>query len=138
MLSLRYYIFEGEAMKKCEYCAKEISYHEMYCCDDCQTGANNFYDMRDKISKIIGVFNGICVMSIGIGLFVFSFFREVGAYMVAIPMVILGILFLLFPVPADVMIQKYKIKKALKITRVIALVLLALGIIATTVAIIVI
>lgn len=123
-------------MKKCGYCAKEISYHDMYCCDDCQTNANSFFDMREKISKAVGVFNGVCVMSIGIGLFVFSFFRVVGAYMIAIPLVILGILFLLFPVPADVMIEKYKIEKAVKITRIIALVLLALGIIATTIAII--
>lgn len=123
------------SLKKCEYCAKEISYHEIYCCDDCQTGANKFYDVRESISTIIGIINGISVMSIGIGFFVFSFFREVGAFMVAIPMVILGILFLLFPIPADVMIQKYKIQKSVKITRIIAMILLVVGIIATALAI---
>lgn len=122
-------------MKKCEYCAKEISYHQMYCGDDCQNGANDFYDMRDKISKIMGIINGIGVMSIGIGIFVFSFLREVGAFMIAIPLVILGILFFFFPVPADVMIQKYKIEKSVKTTRIIAIVLLMLGIIATALAI---
>ena len=115
-------------MKKCEFCAKEISYHEIYCCDDCQTNANKFYDVRDRISKLIGIINGISVLSIGIGLFIFSMIREVGAYMVAIPTVILGILFLLFPIPADVMIQKFKLKKAIKITRIIAGVVLVLGI----------
>ncbi|MBQ8056846.1 MAG: hypothetical protein IJ275_00755 [Ruminococcus sp.] len=122
-------------MKKCEYCAKEISYHEMYCCDDCQKGANEFYDMRDKVSVLIGIINGICVMSIGIGFFVFSFFKEAGAYMVSIPMIILGLIFMLFPIPADVMIQKYKIQKSVKITRIIALSLIILGIIATIFAI---
>ena len=123
-------------MKKCEYCAKEISYHEMYCSDECQNGANKFYDMRDRISKVIAIFNGICVMSIGLGLFIFSMFKDIGAYMVSIPMVILGILFLLFPVPADVMIQKMKIKKAVNVTRYIAGILLVLGIIALVVTII--
>lgn len=107
----------------------------MYCGDECQNGANDFYDMRDKISKIMGMINGIGVMSIGIGLFVFSFLRQVGAYMIAIPLVVLGILFFIFPVPADVMIQKYKIEKSVKITRGIAIVLFALGIVATALAI---
>ena len=70
-----------------------------------------------------------------VGFFVFSMIREVGAYMVAIPTVILGILFLLFPIPADVMIQKLKLKKAIKITRIIAGVVLVLGIAATIFAI---
>lgn len=107
----------------------------MYCCDECQTNTNKFYEVRDKISKLIGVINGISILSIGIGLFVFSMIREVGAYMVAIPTVILGILFLLFPIPADVMIQKLKLKKAIKITRIIAGVVLVLGIAATIFAI---
>ena len=107
----------------------------MYCCDECQTNTNKFYEVRDKISKLIGVINGISVLSIGIGLFIFSMIREVGAYMVAIPTVILGILFLLFPIPADVMIQKLKLKKAIKITRIIAGIVLVLGIAATIFAI---
>ncbi|MBE6824078.1 MAG: hypothetical protein E7513_01905 [Ruminococcaceae bacterium] len=122
-------------MKKCEYCAKEISYHQMYCNDECQNGANRFYDMRDMITSIMSVINGICVMSIGIGLFVFSFFKIVGAYMVAIPLLILGILYIFFPVPADVMIQKYKIEKSVKITRYIGIALLILGVLCTVLAI---
>ncbi len=123
------------SLKKCEYCAKEISYHEIYCSDECQNGANDFYDMREKITTIMSIINGISVMSIGIGLFVFSFYKEIGAFMVAIPLVILGLLYILFPVPADVMIVKNKIEKAQKTTRTIGLVMLILGIIATIFAI---
>lgn len=122
-------------LKKCEYCAKEISYHDIYCCDDCQNNANDFYDMREKITTIMSIINGISVMSIGIGLFVFSFYKEIGAFMVAIPLVILGLLYILFPVPADVMIEKNKIQKAQRITGFIGLVMLILGIIATVFAI---
>ena len=109
----------------------------MYCSDECQNGANKFYDMRDSVTKVIAIFNGICVMSIGIGIFIFSMLRDIGAYMISIPMVILGLLFLLFPIPADVMIQKMRIKKAVSVTRIIAIVLLVLGIIALTATIII-
>lgn len=123
-------------MKKCNYCGKEVSYQDFYCSDECQNNANKFYDMQEKISTIMGIFNGVCVMSIGIGLFVFSFFKEVGAYMVSVPLLILGLLFLLFPMPADVMIEKYKIQKSVKLTKLIAIILLALGAIALTFTII--
>lgn len=136
MLKFEYYSFEGEKMKKCEYCAKEISYHQMYCSDECQNGANKFYDMRDKITKPMSVVNGVGVMSIGIGIFVFSFLREAGLFMISIPLVILGIMYIFFPVPADVMIEKIKIKKSIKITKIIGIILLVLGIIATTYTII--
>ncbi len=108
----------------------------MYCSDQCQNGANDFYDMREKIEKVMAIINGVCVMSIGIGLFVFSFIRDVGSFMVAIPLVILGILYIFFPVPADVMIQKHKIEKSVKITRIIGIIMLALGVLSTIYAII--
>lgn len=135
IFDLCYYSFyklnEGEKMKRCEYCCKEITYHQMYCNDDCEDNANRFYEKRDAIEKLIGIINGICVLSIGIGLFIFSFSKALGGYMVSIPLDILGILFLLFPIPADVMINKYKIEKSVKITRIIAIIVLVLGIIAS-------
>lgn len=135
MLTLVHYFLKVKKLKKCEYCSKEISYHEIYCCDECQNKANDFYDMREKITTIMSIINGVGVMSIGIGLFVFSFFREVGTFMITIPLVILGLLYTFFPVPADVMIQKNKIEKAQKTTRIIGLIMLIVGIIATIFAI---
>ncbi len=115
-------------MKKCDYCAKEISYHEMYCDEDCQKNANSFYDLREKFSKIFAVINGICVIAIGICIFAFSFYREIGLYGAASALTILGVMYFFLPFPPDVMIQKYKIKKSIKICRIIAGVLFALGI----------
>lgn len=135
MISLSQTNFEGEFMKRCDYCGNEITYHQMYCDDKCEENANKFYDIRDKVEKIIGIINGISVMSIGIGLFIFSFSATLGSYMVAIPLVILGLLFYFFPIPADVMINKHKIEKSIKLTKIIALIVLMLGIIASVFAI---
>ena len=114
-------------MKKCEYCAREISYHEMYCCDECQNGANRFYDLREKFQKPYAVINGIFVIAIGICIFLYSFLRDVGALGAAGSLIILGIMYFFLPFPPDVMIQKYKLKKSIKITKIIAAVIFALG-----------
>ncbi|MGN1051666.1 MAG: DUF2116 family Zn-ribbon domain-containing protein, partial [Acutalibacteraceae bacterium] len=58
-------------MKKCEYCAKEISYHQMYCDDDCQLNANKFYEKRENFSRIFTILNTIFVFAIPIGIFLF-------------------------------------------------------------------
>lgn len=118
-------------MKKCEYCAKEISYHQMHCDDICEEKSLKFYDKRERYEKLIAILNGICVMSIGVGFFVFAFNGIFGAYMITIPLLLLGIMFSVLPIPADVMINKYKIKKAEKITRIIGFVVMGLGIIST-------
>lgn len=123
-------------MKKCDYCAKEISYHQMYCDDVCEENAQKFYAMRESVEKTMGIINGICVLSMGLGFFLFAFSSMVGAYMVSIPMLILGALFVLFPIPAEVMINKNKIEKAVKTTRIIGFIVLALGVIATVLSII--
>lgn len=116
-------------MKKCEYCAKEISYHEMYCSDECQNQANHFFEMREKYQKLFSVINGIAVLAIGICLFLYSFTRGVGAIGGAAALLILGVMYFFLPFPPDVMIQKRKLKKSIFITKIIAGVLILLGII---------
>ena len=116
-------------MKKCEYCAKEISYHEMYCCDECQDAANRFYDLREKFQKPFAVINGICVIAVGICIFLYSFLRDIGAIGGSSALIILGTMYFFLPFPPDVMIHKYKLKKALFISKIIAGVILALGLI---------
>lgn len=120
----------GYDMKKCAYCAKEISYHEMYCCDECQIGANEFFEKRDKFQKLFSVINAIFVLGIGIFIFVYSFLRPVGAIGVSSCMLILGVTYFLLPFPVDPMIERFKLKKAIFITKCIAGVLFALGVLA--------
>ncbi len=47
-------------MKKCEYCAKEISYHQQYCDDDCHRRANQYYENCDRFSKLFMGVNVVC------------------------------------------------------------------------------
>ena len=114
-------------MKKCSYCAKEISYHEMFCCDECESSYFAFYDKRDKFQKFFSVINGIFVLGIGICIFLYSFMPTVGLIGGGSCMTILGVMYLLLPFPPDVFIEKQKLKKAIFITRIIAGVILAIG-----------
>ena len=124
-------------MKKCEYCAKEISYHEMYCDEDCQRKANAFYDLKEKFSKFFMVVNGVCVLSIGVFIFAFSFFPELGLYGASGALIILGLMYFFLPFPPEIMINKYKIEKSIKICRIIAIILFVIGVGLLTTAVIV-
>lgn len=116
-------------MKKCEYCAKEISYHEMYCCDECHTKANRFFELREKYQKVFSVINGVFVILIGISVFLYSMNRDLGAIGGASSLLILGVMYFFLPYPPDVMINKYKLKKSIFITKIIAGVVFLLGLI---------
>lgn len=115
-------------MKKCDYCAKEISYFDQYCCDDCQRKAIEFYDLQEKFTKIFSVVNGICVFAIPVGLFILSFAFTVGFTMIALATLILGVTIMLLPFPVENMITSMKIKKAVRVTRIIGLALSIIGI----------
>ena len=114
-------------MKRCGYCAKEIGYHEMYCCDDCQIGVNEFDEKREKFQTVFSIVNGVCVLGVGICIFMYSFLPQFAAVAGPVLMMILGAMCFLLPFPADVMIERFKLKKAIFITRIIAGVLFAIG-----------
>ena len=114
-------------MKKCDYCAKEISYFEQYCSDDCHTKANKYYEISDKFGSVFSVINGICVFGIPVGLFLLPFSKTLGTFVAAISCLILGIMLILLPFPTDNMISKNKLKKAMKITRIIGVFVIVLG-----------
>ena len=117
-------------MKKCEFCGKEISYHEMYCSEECQKNAKTYYKMQYKYQGGFGVINGIFVMAIGIGIFLYALVPNAGVFVASFSMIVLGFLYYFLPFAPDVMIRKYQLKKSIMITRLIALALLTLGFLA--------
>ncbi len=114
-------------MKQCEYCGKEISYHELYCSDDCQIKANRFYERSEKFSKPFTVVNTACVFGIPVGLFLMSFLKLLGTVVASGSCIVLGLMLLIFPLPTEGMIKKYKIIKALKIVRILGIAVIVLG-----------
>lgn len=115
-------------MKRCDYCGKEISYNDMYCCEDCQINTVKFYSIKEKFSIVFSVINCVCLFAIPIGLIVFSIMDYLGFSIIAIGTAVLGLTVLLLPLPTDGMISKLKVKKAVKITRIIGLAILIIGI----------
>ena len=117
-------------MKRCDYCAKEITYHEIYCCDECQLATNRFYDKQEKFQKVFNVINGVFVLGIGIFLFLYPLLPDAAIFGIAGCLLILGVTYLLLPFPVDTMLRRFKLKKSVFITRIIAGVLLFLGVLA--------
>lgn len=114
-------------LKRCDYCAKEISYFEQYCGDDCHEKANKFYELCEKFSKLFTVINSVCVFGIPVGIFLFPFAKGVGTIIASASCFILGILLLMLPFPTDGMISKFKIKKAVMLTRIVGICVIVLG-----------
>lgn len=114
-------------MKKCDYCAKEITYFEQYCSDECQRRANKYYETSEKYGKLFSVINLICVFGIPVGLFLFPFSKTVGTVLASVCCVVLGIMLLFLPFPTEGMISKLKLQKSMKITRIIGASVILLG-----------
>ena len=114
-------------MKKCDYCAKEISYFEQYCDEDCHSKANRFYEISERYEKLFSIVNSVSVFGIPIGLLLFSFARVLGASIACISCFALGIMLILLPFPTEGMITRFKLKKAMKITRIVGLGVILLG-----------
>lgn len=115
-------------MKKCGFCGKEITYHQQYCCDECQINANKYYEKSEKFAKVFYVVSMICLIGIPVGLFLLSVFKLPGAIIASACCIVLGILIILVPMPTEGMIKKNKIKKAVFRTRIFGLCVIALGI----------
>lgn len=114
-------------MKKCEFCGKQISYFDQYCDDECHIKANKFYEKGERFGKVFSIINGICVFGIPVGLFLISFSRSVGLTVALASCIILGIMLIILPFPTENMISKFKIQKAVKITRIIGCAVIFLG-----------
>ncbi|MGN0452597.1 MAG: hypothetical protein ACI4GZ_02220 [Ruminococcus sp.] len=122
-------------MKKCEYCAKEIGYNDMYCSDECEKLAIEYYEKRTKLQKLMSAVNIIGTCFIAVGIFLYAIINFIGAVMMAVGGLSLGIINIVLPTPTDNMINKSKLKKATITVRIIGCVLLLFGICATVLAI---
>lgn len=116
-------------MKKCDYCAKEITYFEQYCSEECQAKAMQYYEKCEKYEKLFSIVNAICVFGIPVGIFLFAFLQEIGAIIATASCIILGTLILFLPFPTEGTIIKHKIQKAMKLTRILGIALIAFGVV---------
>lgn len=114
-------------MKKCDYCAKEISYFDQYCDEKCHANANKYYETSEKFQKVFSIVNGLCVFGIPIGIFLLPFLKVPGVIIACASCIILGIMLIILPFPTENMISKHKIQKAIKITRIIGACVIGLG-----------
>ncbi len=118
-------------MKKCEYCAKEITYFEQYCCDECEKNAIAFHSRSERFSKLFYIVNTICVFGIPVGLFFAAFNPAVGIPVSAVSCLILGLMLILLPFPTEGMVRKHKLQKAIKISRIFGGAVIGLGLVIT-------
>ena len=114
-------------MKKCEFCAKEISYEEMYCCDECEKQTLQYYERSERFAKPFSMINIVCLFGIMVGMFIFPMAKPFGAGIAIISCAVLGIMLLFLPSPTESMIKKFKGKKAMKITRLVGVGMMFLG-----------
>ena len=117
----------GNNMKKCDYCAKEITYFEQYCCEECEQLYKRYYEKSERHSKLFMVINTICVFGIPVGLFLGAFNKFVGIPIAALCCVFLGIILILLPMQTEGMMKKRKLKNAIKVSRIFGGVVVALG-----------
>ena len=115
-------------MKKCDYCAKEISYDEMYCCEECEKLTKDYYIRADRYAKPFSVINVVCLFGVMAGMFIFPMAKPFGAAMAIICCAVLGVLLLVLPFPTESMIRKFKMKKAIQITRMVGIGMMFLGV----------
>ena len=115
-------------MKKCDYCAKEISNFEQYCCEECEQNTVRFYRRNERHSKIFLIINTVCVFGIPVGLFFAAFNPPVGVTVATLSCFVLGAMLILLPFPTEGMIKKHKLKKAIKISRIFGVAVIGMGI----------
>lgn len=114
-------------MKKCEFCGKEISYDDMYCSEDCEKKNLQYYNLSNRFAKPFSMINVVCLFGITVGMFIFPMAKPFGAALAITCCAVLGVLLLLLPFPTESMIRKFKLQKAMKVTRLVGVGMMFLG-----------
>lgn len=121
-------------LKQCGYCAKEISYHDMYCSKECEDAYTSFFTLRAKLQKLLSALNILGTCLIAVGIFVVPMHNFLGLLMMGVGGLSVGGITLFLPTPTDNMIKKMKLKKAIEFVRIFAIVLLVFGAVTLTLA----
>ena len=121
-------------MKKCNFCAKEISYHEMFCSNDCENSYNKYFAKRAKLQKLLSTSNILGTCLIAVSIFVIPLQNYVGLLMMALGGFSVGLVTFLLPTPTDNMVNKHKLQKAIKIVKIFGIALIVFGFAALTFA----
>lgn len=123
-------------MKKCEYCAKEIDYSQMYCSDSCEKKAAAYYRIRHKWRIPINIVYIAGTALFALGVFFSPIFTFWGLLGVAVGAVSTGAVTIFVPSPTEDMIKKHKMRKAQNIFKLIGCIITAVGAAALVMAII--
>ena len=115
-------------MKQCNFCAKEIGYHEMFCSKSCEDAYNKYFAKRAKLQKLLSTVNILGTCLIAVGIFVVALQNFVGLLMMAAGGISIGLITVLLPTPTDNMVKKQKLQKAISFVKIVGLIILGFGI----------
>lgn len=124
-------------MKKCEYCAKEITYFEQYCSEDCEGKANEYYKLVENKTKLFGTINIICFIVLCIAFFWSVFQSSIGIYILGGVLMVMGLLYFLLPFGPENIKDKLKIQKMVKFVKILGISFIVIGLVIGVVATIV-
>jgi len=117
-------------MKQCDYCGKEITYAQLYCCEQCNENALRYYKNEKRFKNIFGFINVISIIALMIACFIALLFSaKIAMISAGISLVVMGLAVFIFPMPTLNQIKKQKIKKAIFSTKIIGIILAILGIV---------
>lgn len=117
-------------MKRCDYCGKEITYHQQYCDEKCERLAKKYYRTARNMRTIFSIVNIAGLIGLILGLFwaVLSS-AQTGAFIAGAAALILGFLYFLLPFGTEEQIKKNKIEKTVKRIKLLGIFGFILGII---------
>ncbi len=120
-------------MKSCEYCNKEITYHEQYCSKECEEKTVEYYNMISDHTKKFNNILKILLLLFAISLFWILFQANVGFIVFFVTLFLTGIFYNILPFPTMWMIEKKKIEKSIKITKLIGRTFISISLLAIAV-----
>lgn len=114
-------------MKKCEYCSKEISYHEQYCSENCEIEAKKFYTYRNSRSGLFTALSITFMICTAVGGFMYLFGLSWATCIMTFSLMCLGVTIILFPYGTEEMIKKHGIKHCAELIKKIGIVVAVVG-----------